>query len=873
MRIGTSNRLNRKRRVWWRTVLFSERYEYHPSISHHSRVSQHPIARGLHPEKRTVHRKGTTYQQTYWVRGETLDARRQGSSSVTPSSPPPPPSVAPPQAPAPSHGAGAPSASPTELEVEQLPEEVRETLRNAIDRLNPMERQMMLAHLAVRIHENGSAIGHPVMMLSAPGVGKTTLWEAMMNMSDAMAEQGAAPFRVHIVNVQSAVYNITEQMGAQAIDEGMVRFMFTADLEHKIQYCKQHGVPLVLVFDEATKSPQILQTMLSLITNGIVADRRLGVPFRIVLLGNRADWESEMGKMRSSLVPFADRFIYYVTTPSEEDEYVRAIQSVFEQEASRESAGARERLRRFVLDYDEEAEREAEAARQARQAASPELAGAAGELEQMRAKLETGRPAREVMREHQGLMTLLKLMSSRGLRSDLRAECAKTNYRIASALIDAMLSGDLAGMWHNFKSAPNYMPDYASMDSDRKHMSPRRVMILADQLSVLFALGYDLDSPEVERFLACNVGRPNIPKIHEIIQTALKPRGEESVEAIMDDAAESDAYHGRTVHRATRVHDAATHEGVFITHSDRAKEAGAKDTQATFKNQPIETIDDLIRVLSSDDTPPSQQPYGFSLPLHYLDTDTGKLHVGTNPDGTSELHMPGFDSHASADLTRSKHLLHLAGQHGAPAAHALHLEGVDPRSPLGRGVRAILGSGNPEIVAQRLHDTHTETERSLNRLDSLLETLAQSRDASTVNAISREAHRAAAGMGLLSMFHTPVIDAESGQELLPEEIRDEYRAYHEEARRKQHAELGRLAGLAPEHVAQVLAHPAVNVAPLHASARGRIRDTIERHWETVNNVWEHLSPEHREELLHALHLLSAHGHLTDAPYGTIAERR
>jgi len=38
-------------------------------------------------------------------------------------------------------------------------------------------------------------------------------------------------------------------------------------------------------------------------------------------------------------------------------------------------------------------------------------------------------------------------------------------------------------------------------------------------------------------------------------------------------------------------------------------------------------------------------------------------------------------------------------------------------------------------------------------------------------------------------------------------------------------------------------------------------------------VWEHLSPEHREELLHALHLLSAHGHLTDAPYGTIAERR
>jgi hypothetical protein len=129
MRIGTSSRINRKRRVWWRTVLFSERYEYHPSIPHHSGLRQDPRARGLHPEKRMVHRAGTVFQQTYWVRGERgepLEARRQKSSPASPSSTPPP-SVSPPTAPAPSHGAGAPP-SPAELDVEQLPAEVCEAL-------------------------------------------------------------------------------------------------------------------------------------------------------------------------------------------------------------------------------------------------------------------------------------------------------------------------------------------------------------------------------------------------------------------------------------------------------------------------------------------------------------------------------------------------------------------------------------------------------------------------------------------------------------------------------------------------------------------------------------------------------------------------
>ena len=100
MRIVTSNRINRKRRVWWRTVLFSERYEYHPSIPHHSGLSQDPMSRGLHPEKRMVHREGTTYQQTYWIRGETLEARKRKSSPASPSSSTPP-SVSPHPAPRP----------------------------------------------------------------------------------------------------------------------------------------------------------------------------------------------------------------------------------------------------------------------------------------------------------------------------------------------------------------------------------------------------------------------------------------------------------------------------------------------------------------------------------------------------------------------------------------------------------------------------------------------------------------------------------------------------------------------------------------------------------------------------------------------------
>jgi MoxR-like ATPase len=887
MRIDPSSLTNRKRRVWWRTVLFSERYEYRPS----------PMARGLHPERRTVHRGHTTFQQTYWVRGETpelLEARTASPKSKpsSASSPAPSPSSSPPSTPAEAPAlpdAGA-SAAPR-LDAYTLNEAVRTVLRRSIDQLNPIERQMILAHFAVRIHENGDAVGHPVMMLSAPGVGKSTLWDALRKLTDSLAEQESAPMRVHIVDMQSIVLHIGEALGAQAIDEGIVRFMFTRDLEDKIRYCQAHDVPLVLVFDEATKAPSILRTMLTLVTNGIVADRRLGVPFRVVMLGNRADWAGEMEQLGTALMPFSDRFLYYVTTPNEEQAYIRALQQFVSTEAEvspEEQEQASRRLERFLLESDAEAKQEAREARLQRQMSRAELAGAAGIVEQMRAKIRAGQPAESVLHEHRDLVNLLRLMTDMDIRSDLRTVTAPTNYRIFSALVDSMLDGELKPMFDSFLYDPEFMPDFGSLDSDMKHMSIRRAMIIADQLSILFALGYDLESPEVDRFLASNVGRPHIAKFHTIIQDALKPLDAESFASVITDAALNESYHARKVNTATRVHDTAEHEKMFITHSDRAKEAGSPHTQAVFDGRPISTIADLIDALAQqdDDMPPSEhEPFSGipdALPLRYLDTDSGRVHIGTSPEGYVELHMPGFDSHASATLTRAKHLLHLAGQPNEPAGHALHLSDIAPNSPLGRGVRSILGSGDPETVAQRLQEAHADTKRSLDRLTAMLEPLQQEplpmsneELASHVEAISREAHRAAAGMGILSMFHTPVIDSQTMQEVLPDEIEDEYRAYHEDAKRAQRKELARLTGHSPESVDRILSHPAVNAAPLHASLRGAAREVSDGYWKTLNQhtLWRALTPHARAELLHAMHLLASHAQMVDVPYGTIAERK
>jgi len=264
------------------------------------------------------------------------------------------------------------------LDVERLPENARAIIRGVLERISPIERQLLLALLAVRMHEDLGSIGHPIMMLSAHSVSKMTLWEAMQGLTDEMAKQGEAPFRTHILNVKSAVYSIMELLGAPVVEGDGVIFSFTADLDEKIRYCKDHDVPLILVFDKATKSPHILRTMLSLVKDGRFGGWQLGVPFRIVLLGDPTDWD-KISEMGTALQSFADRFLYYVTTPQEELE-------------NQETTFERAHLPREME--------------------QPQLLGAAGELEQMRAKLQSGKSARETAREHRDLMALLVLMSS-----------------------------------------------------------------------------------------------------------------------------------------------------------------------------------------------------------------------------------------------------------------------------------------------------------------------------------------------------------------------------------------------------------------------------------------------------------------------------
>jgi len=725
------------------------------------------------------------------------------------------------------------------LDVERLPENARAIIRGVLERISPIERQLLLALLAVRMHEDLGSIGHPIMMLSAHSVSKMTLWEAMQGLTDEMAKQGEAPFRTHILNVKSAVYSIMELLGAPVVEGDGVIFSFTADLDEKIRYCKEHDVPLILVFDKATKSPHILRTMLSLVKDGRFGGWQLGVPFRIVLLGDPTDWD-KISEMGTALQSFADRFLYYVTTPQEELE-------------NQETTFERAHLPREME--------------------QPQLLGAAGELEQMRAKLQSGKSARETAREHRDLMALLVLMSSPWLRSDLRMLVAKTNYRLFSALVDAMLAGDLEPMWRRFQSDPSYCPNYAAMDSDMKHMSLMRAVILADQLALLFGLGYDLESPEVERFLACNVGTPNISKIHTILKVSLAPRDEQSIASILDEAAISDDYHGRKVNRAIYVVDAWEKEGIFITHSDRAAAVNAPHTVAEFEGKKIHTIGDLIEALAASNTPPSKHLYGFKLPLHYLDYQPERIHIHLKEDGSTEVHLPGFDHHSSVVLTRGKHLLHLAKNPTDPASYAQHLTDIDQSSPLGRGVCCILGTGNPDAVKQRLQETLDEVERSINLLEKLVNKLKQyDPNDTTVQAISREAHRAAAGMALLSMFHAPVIDGETMTEIPPVEAADYFQKDHATAKQRQKEELSRLTGFSPDLVESIVSDPQLDVGILFTSGQDRIFRLFEELWGKVNDAWDNLSPDQRAEVLHSLHLLSTYGEIEQAPYGTFALR-
>jgi len=713
------------------------------------------------------------------------------------------------------------------LEVERLSEDIRAIIRGVLERMNPVERQLMLALLAVTLHESEGHIGHRIMVLTAPSEDRTTLWNAIRDLTDEMAKEGEALFRVCILNTEYATHSITELLGTPMVEGNRVYFSFTADLNEKIRYCSDNNVPLFLVFDNSTKSPRILRTMLSFIKNGIFGGWQLKVPFRIVLLGNYSDWD-KMSEMGTALLSFADRFLYCVTNPQEDIEHLES---------------------------------------------TPELSHAAGEIEHIRLKLEAGLSVKEVRFKHRDVLCLLRLIADKNMRYCLRAILAQTVYRIFNGLVDSMLAGDLVEMWCRFQSDPNYNPNYAAMDSDMKHMSPIRAMILADQLALMFALGYDLESPELERFLACNVGLPNIAKIYRILKKSLAPHDAHSIASILDTAALSDDYRGRKVHSATRVVDAWEKEGIFTTHSDRAAAVNAPHTIAEFAGKEIYTISDLIDALAASNIPPLGHSYSFALPLHYLDYQPERIHIRLKEDGTTEVHLLGFDRHSSVVLTRGKHLLHLANQHGSPASFAQHLTDIDPSSPLGKGVRAVLSIGNPEVVAQRLNETHDEVEQSINCLEKLLDTLKWcAPDDTTVQAVSREAHRAAAGMALLSMFHAPVIDGETMTVISPDEAAEYFQDYYVTAKQRQKEELSRLAGLSPELVGSILSDSRLNVSTLFASGQGRIHRLFEEHWGRVNDAWDNLSPDQRAEMLHSLHLLSTYGEIEQAPYGTFALR-
>ncbi|MCX7687442.1 MAG: ATP-binding protein [Fimbriimonadales bacterium] len=744
--------------------------------------------------------------------------------------------------------------------------------------MNPVERQLMVL-LTARLHGSGNEVAHPVMILSAPGTGKTTLWTSLMRFTDMLAESSLAPFRMLVVDVQAAVHSIAEVLGAQVATESGLSFVFNAELNKKLDYCKQHGVPIVLVFDEATKSPQILQSMLSLVTTGTVAGRDLGVPFRIVLLGNRHDWEREMSRMGSALVPFADRFLYYVTTPEEEDQYLRAmVESMDPTPQAHRAARARELLEMLAR---AQSHREREAiirgpiAEYAREARSQrrELAGLAGEIERMRERVRYGESAEGILDEHPALDLFLQSLSDTDTRLTLRDATTLTNYRLFRTLVTAMLEGQLTNLYQRFKSDPDYMPNFGEMHSDQKHMSPRRAMILADQLSLLLAMGYDLESPETQRFLASNIGTPHINAVLDVVREALKPREAESLEAVLDDLAVREEHHVDTAHQHAHV----TPHGDSVNLSTFAQWAYARGaplemTVPEFEGRPIHTIGDLIDALAELNQPPHEHEQEFSLPLEYHDITPEKVYVPEDADPEGEVYYPGWNAHQSASLTKEQHLLHLAGLPGSPSGWAVGLEGVDPQSPIGRGVRAVLQSVDPQEAAERLQDLHKEIHASAERLDALLKSMESGEDLDTlVPHIHREAHRATGGAAILSMFHTPVYDSETGHEITPEEIADpDQRKFHQDKLEKRRQTLSSLSGHAPEQVDALLTSGVFNAAPYFASARGKFRELAERHWETVKKRWRHLTVPQRKQLLHALQLVASWGEPTVAPYGVFS---
>lgn len=77
---------------------------------------------------------------------------------------------------------------------------IRDAVRSLLGRMNPVERQLMVL-LTARLHGSGNEVAHPVMILSAPGTGKTTLWTSLMRFTDMLAESSLAPFRMLVVDV------------------------------------------------------------------------------------------------------------------------------------------------------------------------------------------------------------------------------------------------------------------------------------------------------------------------------------------------------------------------------------------------------------------------------------------------------------------------------------------------------------------------------------------------------------------------------------------------------------------------------------------------------------------------------------------------